>query len=183
MNTNGNEGQGFEVTDTIEVPDLGDIKEQRTLKPAAKDVLFNIVSAAVISNNNKDIKSLDLRLQIVEGIDVLNTDSGETEKKFIGGVMSTGHMTLTVWADKKVAPRESSDWWKNDQHMVGFKQFCMALGIPLAGIKVNDDFLANLAGRQVRATIVHEEETVKDADGKKQKTGVFRERLKFWKAA
>lgn len=177
------ENEGFQVTDEIDVPNLEDIKEQRTLKPAAKDVLFSIVSAAIITTNNKDIKSLDLRLRIVDGIDVMDKDSGEMEKKFIGAIMPTGHMTLVVWADKMVGERPNSDWWKNDQHMVGFKQFCMALDIPLSGIKVNDDFLASLAGREVRATIVHEEETVKDAEGKKQKTGTFREKLRFWKKA
>lgn len=177
------EDQGFQVTEEIDVPDISEIKEQRSLVPATKDVLFRIVSGAVMASNDKSIKGLNLRLAIVEGIDVLNKDTGEMERKFVGREMTTGLMTLVVWADKSIGARPASDWWKNDQHMVGFKQFCMALGIPLKGIKVNDDFIANLAGQEVRATITHEEGTVKDAEGNKQKTGVFQERLKFWKKA
>lgn len=182
MNANVEEG-GFQVTDQIDVPDLSEIKEQRTLIPATKDVLFRINSGAVIATNNKDIKSLDLELEIVDGISVLNKETGEQEVKFIGRKMRTGHMTLCVWADKTVGARPSSDWWKNDQHMVGFKQFVMALGLPLAGIKVTDEWIGDLAGKEVKASIVHEEDTVKDADGNKQKTGTFREKLKFWKKA
>lgn len=179
-----NEGQeGFQVNDAIDVPDLSEVKEQRSLVPAAKDVLFRIVSGSIVASNAKDMKSLDLTLSIVDGIEVLNKESGEKEVKFIGREMRTGHMTLCVWADKTVGNRPNSDWWKNDQHLVGFKQFCMAMELPLSGLKINDDFLADLAGKEVRATIVHEEESVKDQTGAKQKTGTFRERLKFWKKA
>lgn len=181
MNHGGAVQEGFQVNDQIDVPDLADVKEQRSLVPAAKDVLFKIESGAIVASNAKDIKSLDLTLVIVEGIEVL--EEGEKVIRFQGRKMKTGHMTLCVWADKTVGARPASDWWKNDQHLVGFKQFCMALDIPLSGIKVNDDFLASLAGREVRATIVHEEETTKDQTGAKQKTGTFREKLKFWKKA
>lgn len=175
--------EGFEVTDVIDVPDMSEVKEQRTLIPAAKDVRFRIVSGAVMASNDKTIKGLNLRLAIVEGIDVLNKDTGEYEKKFIGREMTTGLMTLVVWADKSVGARPGSDWWKNDQHLVGLKQFCMAMGIPLTGIKINDAFIGELVGKEVIATIVHEEGSVKDENGTKQKTGVFQERLKFFKKA
>lgn len=175
--------EGFQVTDQIEVPDLADVKEQRSLVPAAKDVRFRVVSGAVMASKDKSIKGLNLRLSIVEGIDVLNKDTGEMESKFAGREMTTGLMTLVVWADKTVGLRPSSDWWKNDQHLVGFKQFCMAMGIPLAGIKVNDTFIGDLVSREVIATITHEEGSVKDETGAKQRTGVFQEKLKFWKRA
>lgn len=175
--------EGFQVTDMIEIPDLSEVKEQRSLVPAAKDVRFRIVSGAVLASNDKSIKGLNLRLAIVDGIDVLNKDTGEMERKFVGREMSTGLMTLVVWADKTIGSRPSSDWWKNDQQYVGFKQFLMAMGIPLSGQKVNDEWIANLVGKEVIATITHEEGSVKDETGAKQKTGVFQEKLKFWKHA
>lgn len=175
--------EGFEVTEETEVQDLTEVKEQRTLVPATKDVKFVIYNASTQASKDKSIKSLKLELQIVDGIEVFNPETQEKEIKFIGRKMFTGFMDLVYWADMTKAGRTDSDWWKNNQHLVGFKQLCMALGISLAGIKVNDKFVTELVGRNVLATITHEEDTAVDEKGARQKTGVFRERLKFWKKA
>ena len=87
-----------------------------------------------------------------------------------------------MWADTTVKERGESEWWKKKQHLVGLKQFCTALEIPLSGLHVNDEFIAGLIGRELAVDISHEEETVIDpTSGKREKTGTLRERLRSWK--
>lgn len=168
----------FDVLDQEDVQDLTDVKKEQNLFPASKDLKVRIAKAAVQTNDDKDIKSLNLELRVVDGI---ANNEGVMER--VNAPIFTGFMDLVFKADTTVKGRADNRWWKNNQHLVGFKEFVSALGLPLSGLKVNDQFLSDLLGREVLVSIVHEAEKVKDESGKKVATGEFNQRLKLWKKA
>lgn len=163
----------FQVTDEIEVGDLSAVQEQ--ILPKANGVRVQIVKAAVRPSKDGGLKSLNVQVKFIEGIQI------EGEAKFIGKTEFTGLMDLIVWA----APEKSaaSDWYKNGQHLLGFKQFLLALGESVSPApKVNDEWLAGLAGRECLVNIVHEANSSM-VDGARVKDGTFVARFKNWKAA
>lgn len=168
----------FDVVNEIEVGDLTEVRQE--MLPIAQNVKVRIDKAAVKTSENKDLKSLSLELAIVDGILV-----GD-EMKFMNKKVFTGFMDLCVWA----SPLKDSNWYKTKQHLLGFKQFCQALEIDLTNVKINDEFCASLLGRELLINIIHEEETVLDANDldlngkpKRKKTGSLRERIKSFKKA
>ena len=169
----------FDVVEDTEVQDLTDVKKEQNLFPVSKDLKVFIEKASVQANEDKDIKSLKLTLRVVDGIP--NND-GVMER--VNAPIFTGFMDLVYSADTTVKGRSENRWWKNKQHLVGFKEFVTALGLPLSGLKFNDEFLASLLGQELLVSVVHEAEKVKDeATGKKVATGEFSQKLKLWKKA
>jgi len=84
-----------------------------------------------------------------------------------------------VWANPAV---KNSDWYKDKQHLIGFKQFCQALEMDISSIKINDEWLGSLIGRELLVNIAHEEETVVNPEsGTRVKTGTFREKIRNFK--
>jgi hypothetical protein len=187
----------FDVNDQIDVVDLTDVKKESMVLPPSKNVKVRIVktekSPRVLTNENTekgkkgDIKSLGLSLEIADGIPTTNVETGEETLKFKGMKLNTGIMDLIVWADlevsnKKGVKRLDNKWWKNKQHLVGLKQFCVALDIPLAGLKVTDAFLSELIGRELLIDIGQEEETVENPQtGEYVKTGTMKNRIQAFK--
>lgn len=165
---------GFEVVDEIEVGDLTAVQTQ--ILPVAQGVKVRIEKASVDVSKDKALKSLKVQLKIVDGILV-----GD-EVKYVNKAVFPGFMDLCVWADPAV---KNSTWYQNKQHLLGFKQFCQALGIDLKTVKVNDEFLSGLIGRELLINITHEEDTaVNPETGERMKTGTLRERIRgFRKAA
>lgn len=172
---------GFNVNEPVDVQDLAEVKEERSLTPPAKVVKVRISKAAVQTTQDKDIKSLKLELRIADGIPMVNKESGETEMRYQNKPLFTGIMDIVIWADLSVKERSTKDWWNKKQHLIGLKQFCQALDIPLTGLQVNDEFISSLIGRELAVDIQHEEETVLNEQGKREKTGTYRERLRNWK--
>lgn len=167
----------FEVTDGIAVGDLNEV--QSAIMPQAQNVKIRIAKAAIKASKAGDLKSLNCEFKIVDGIDVAG------ELKFQNKSLFPGFMDILVWADPatKVSP-----WYKSKQHLMGFKEFCKALDIELSSVVVNDEFIANLIGRELTCNIVHEAETsnVQDPDtGKieRVKTGQMNIRLKSFRKA
>lgn len=174
----------FDVTDEIDVVDLTEVKEDRSLTPACKGLRVRISKAAVQASKDGDIKSLKLTMNIVEGIKIVDKESGVEELKYVNKPLFTGLMDLVVWADKEVKERSTKTWWKNNQHLVGLSGFCKALDLPLKGLKVTDEFLQELIGRELLVDIVHEAETMLDpTTGKREKTGTMRDKIKNFKKA
>ena len=163
----------FDVTEEFDVQDLTDVKADKNLFPATKDLLVRVNKASTQMNKNKNIYSLKLELRTVN-------ETPMAEGKVIKAEypIHTSIMDLVYGADMKVDDRENNKWWKNSQHLVEFKNFCKALDIPLSGIRVNDGFLADLLGREVLVTVVHEAEKVN-----KVATGEFNQKLRNWKKA
>jgi hypothetical protein len=164
----------FEVIDGVEVGDLTSVQTQ--IMPVAQNVKVRVAKATVDQSKDKALKSLKVQLQIVDGIMV-----GE-ELKYVNKPLFPSFMDLCIWADKDV---KTSNWYKEKQHLLGFKQFCQALEINIKeSINVNDEFLAALIGRELLVNITHEEETVVDPEsGKRVKIGTLRERIRGFKKA
>lgn len=173
----------FDVIDEVEVADLTDVKEDRQLFPVTSDLKVRINKASKQQNKDKDITSLKLDVRPVDGIEVTDPDSGETTQKYVNAPIFTSIMDLVYSAKLDVKGRDSNKWWKNSQHLVEFKNFCAALDIPLKGIKVNDQFLSDLVGRELLVSVKHEEDSKKDEQGKKVKLGTFSQKLYRWKKA
>lgn len=172
----------FEVQDEFEVQDLTDVKQERNLMPVAKGLKVRIDKAATQMNKAKDIYSLKLELRVVDGIEQVNPETGETKMAYVNKPLFTGMMDLVYGAkDASTRDKAGKSWWKNGQHLVEFKNFCNALEIPLKGVKINDQFLADLIGRELLVDVTHEAETALDANGNNVKTGDFREKLKNFK--
>lgn len=162
----------FEVTEEVQVGDLTTV--QTEILPACQNLRVKIQKANVKTSKDKTLKSLNVQMQIVDGIQV-----GE-ELRFKGKVLFTGFMDVCIWADPET---KDSQWYKSKQHLLGFKQFCQALDIDLANVKINDEFLQNLKARELLISIVHEEETSLDEHGNRVKLGTFKERIKNFKKA
>lgn len=170
---------GFDVTEEIVVGDLTAV--QQAITPMAQNVRVKIAKASVDTSKDKALKSLKVELKVIEGIPVLNQETGETELKFQNKSLFPGFMELCIWADGTV---KNSQWYKNQQHLLGFKQFCQALGLDIKAVKVNDEFLTGLIGRELLVSIRHENETAVNAEtGKREATGTMRERIGQFKKA
>ena len=194
-----NEAIPFEVSEEVEVADLTNTKEVRTVLPVTKGLKFRIEKAAIASNENKekgkkaDVKGLKLELRVVDGIETTDPSSGNTEHKFVNFPLFTGLFDLVYWYDTSVVSnnkkhggktRAEIDWWKNDQARVEFKKFCQALELPLSGLRINDEFLSSLIGREVLVDVGQEPETVENPQtGERVATGNFNNRLRNWKKA
>lgn len=170
--------EGFEVVDQFEVQDLTDVKAEKNLFPVAKDLKVRIAKAALQTNKDKDIYALKLELRTVDGI---QGEDGAMAR--VNNPIFNSLMDLVYGADTSIKGRDTNKWWKNRQHLVEFKNFVQALGMPLSGIKVNDEFLASIVGQEVLVTVAHEAETTTDDKGNKVKTGDFQQKLKGWKKA
>ena len=164
------EGEGFEVVDEVEYGDLTEVRETRVVIPPTQNVRVRIARATVRNSQDGAVKRIALQVNLVDGIDV----EGKFRNKAV-------FADIDYWADLAV---KTTDWYKNKQYLIAFKQLLGALGYPLTGGKVNDEFLSGLVGRELLVNIQVEKETVFDtATGQREDTGGFRNRLRGWKAA
>lgn len=169
----------FDVTDEVIVGDLTAV--QQAITPVAQNVRVRIVKASLEPSKDKALKTIKTELKVVEGIPVLNQQTGETELKFQNKSLFPGFMELCVWANPAI---KNSTWYKNQQHLLGFKQFCQALSLDIKAVKINDEFLGSLIGRELLVSIRHEQETaVNPETGKREATGTMRERIGSFKKA
>lgn len=165
----------FEVGEEIEVGDLSTVQDD--IMPASKGVLVEIRKAAVKSTGDMGMKYLNLQMTLPNGIATQNAD-GELVARYVNKIVFNSMMDLVVWA----GPTKTSAWFQERKHLLGFKEFCRALGLDLTSIKINDRFCERLIGRRLLVNIKHEAET-ELVDGKREKTGKMRERYTGWKAA
>jgi hypothetical protein len=169
---------GFDVVDAIAVGDLSAVQSQ--VMPQAQNVKVQIVKAAVKASKDGDLKSLNVEFKVLEGITVTDAETGAEVTKYVGKSIFPGFMDLVVWANPET---KTSQWYKDKQHLLGFKEFCKALEIDLKSVVVNDEFISSLVGRELTCNIVHEAETAQQVNqdtGKQErvKTGAVSVRLK-----
>lgn len=167
----------FQVGEEIEVGDISDV--QQALLPTAKNVHGRIRKAGIAVNEDKTLKSLKLEIEMPDGILLENQETGEQEAQYVGKVIFPGFMDLCFWASPDRPDKKG--WFKSKQHLLGFKELMAALGEDLKSIKINDSFFERIVGRDVLFTIKHEADTQKNAEGKREKTGTFREKFGQWK--
>src|SRR3990167_834664 len=152
--------EGFEVVDEYEVQDLTDVKAEKNLFPASKDLKVRIEKGETAMNEDKDIYSLKLTLRVVDGIP---GEGGEMVR--INAPIFSGFMDLVYGAKIDVKGRADNKWWKNNQHLVEFKNLLNALDIPLKGVKVNDQFISDMLSKELLVTVRHDAETIADPNG------------------
>lgn len=168
----------FDVVEEYEVQDLTDVKADRNLFPVTSGLLLRVNKAGTQMNKNKDIYALKLELRTVNETPIADGKVIKANYPVFNGLMD-----LVYGAKMDVDGRTQNKWWQKNQHLVEFKNFLAALGIPLSGVKVNDEFLGSLLGREVLVNVVHEAEKVTNEQGEKVPTGDFNQKLKGWKKA
>lgn len=185
--TDTDERVPFDVTDEVVIEDLTDVKEQKFILPVSHNVLVKIKTAELRANRKPEngaaeFKLLNLQIRLVDGVEVLDKETGESEWKYKNKPLFTGLMDLIVWHDAEV---KVSPWWKERKYAVEFKKFLLALEYDIKSPPaINDKFFEEIVGREVRVDVLHEEEQALDtATGDWKGIGTFKERLKNWKKA
>lgn len=141
----------FEISEEYEVSDMTNVQED--LLPVASKVLFLIKKASAGSMNLTDsrvapseenpvvLRKLRLELRIKEGIQVGDQVKYANKPVFVD---------LLTWANPT---HKTSEFYSSGKYLLPLKQFCKAVGQPIQGLKINDEFYASLVGMELRADI------------------------------
>lgn len=173
----GSEGEGFDVTDEVDVGDLSTQQGNDVIEPA-KRVRFEIRKAAV-RPYQKDgeaswrKKFLALDLAVVDGVN--------EEGKYKGKHM---FQDLLLVANTSDYPELDTENYKTKARF-DTKVFLKAMGFdPAAPPKINDNFLIELTGREVFADITRREIQQPPAEqgGKWVGTGEYRNEVKNFRS-
>jgi len=177
----------IQVTDPVESQDLADVKEDRGIVPATKDVLLRITKVSISTSEedgNPVLKFLNLEARIVEGIEVPKVDEdgnqlGETEMKYKGKPMFP---SMFCWADME---KKTSNWYKKKQHLVQYKYFLQAMGYTVSPTPtLTDEVLTEMLDKEIRGNIRVVPIQAKNPDtGKYENTGDLKNEVINWKAA
>lgn len=156
----------FDVID-FEVPPSDDQVGGDVIE-AARGVAFSIKKVDVRQNDEKTI----MRLNVQSKVGPLGVDgNGRYANKIL-------FAELLVWADPDTY---TSDWWKK-QARFPWKQFQLALGLdPSQPLRINDEFLTSLQGKEFIADVRKEEIREKGKDGKYSGTGNYKNSLQNFK--
>ncbi|MFA5133059.1 MAG: hypothetical protein WC444_07070 [Candidatus Paceibacterota bacterium] len=106
-------GEFYGGVEPVEVGNLEDVKEQKTLIPATKNVLFRIKDAEVRVSQDNTWRSINLQLQIVNGID--------SEGKYKNKVVFSN---VAYYADPH---KYTKDFFKTKQHLIPLKMLRKAV--------------------------------------------------------
>ena len=173
--------EGFAVNDEVTIEDLSDVKEEKALVPPAKDVKFRISKAELGKNESGVWRWVALTLQIVDGIPVVDKETGGTKMGYINKPM---FQNVCYFADPS---SYTGDWFTKKQHLVQLKYLAQSVGLDITGLKVNDEFLNQLRNKVISARIIQSPDTVKETDPvtgqtKRVKTGDMSNEVKDFKA-
>lgn len=132
---------GFSVVEETVIEDLSSVKKEKDLIPPTKDVHFRIKSVSTDTFKEGAYRNIKLQLQIIDGIQV-----GEVNK-FKNKVM---FQSVTYYADPKVY---TAEYFQKRQHLVQLKFLLNAIGEDLSKVKINDEFLNSLVGKEILGNI------------------------------
>jgi hypothetical protein len=187
--------EGFEVTEAYEIGSRVDVKEDRLALPAAKHVLARVEKASTRMTrmtergnpNSGSVKAINLQVRYPEGLEVVEVDAdkqptGESTKKYANKV---DFIELEYQVMKPELRQEERYVGKNRSFLVPLTQFLAAVGIPPEQpIVINDDFLAELHGKQFYVDIGRRPINVLDAEtGKWSATGEFKNTHRAFQSA
>jgi hypothetical protein len=111
----GNEVNAFySGVEPIELGNLEEVKEQRTLIPATKNVKFKIKKADNFVSKDNTFRMINLQLQLIDGID----ENGKYKNKVM-------FARVSYYADPT---KYTSDFFKNKQHLVQLKYLLRSIG-------------------------------------------------------
>jgi hypothetical protein len=118
----------FNGVEPVEIGNLDDVKEQRTVIPATKGVRVKIKKADNAINKDNTYRSINLQLQITQGID----ETGKYKNKVIFG-------RVCYYADPNAYTK---DFFKTKQHLVQLKYLARATGMDFS--KITGEFIDSL---------------------------------------
>lgn len=172
----------FEVTEEVTLTDLDAVQEQKQILPVSQGVRVRIEKPSVrkaLQDGSKEApkegvdnpvayKYLNFNLRLVDGI-------AEGDKVlYKNKVLFPSKLDFVFWHNPEV---KNSAWWSNRQYIFGFKALCKALGINVKEVKINDEFLESIKGREILIDIAHEEEQ-QNVEGSWVGKGTFKEKIK-----
>jgi hypothetical protein len=161
---------GFQIEDEIDVGDLSD-QQGGVLEPHPK-VQFAVKKASVRTAEDKDTHTWMVKRLVVEAqIGPLGVDG---EGKYANKVLFPEFILTFNKAD--FPDTYNKPWWEKEARFPT-KQFLKAVGEDVTSIRVNDDFLLNLVGREFIADIKRSEIRQKGDNGKYEGTGDFKNEL------
>ena len=176
----------FEVGEQFALGDLSEVKEDRTVLPVSSNVLLRISRASSRLNAKSGITSLNLQVNLVEGVDVPEKDqvgnlTGNLTKKYANKVEFV-ELPYKVDPALRTEPRWVS---KNRPYLIPLKQFVLALGYDLKNAPtIGDAFCQELTGREFRADIIHREVRRKNpVSGEYEGTGEYRHQFQGFRVA
>ena len=178
-------GDGFEVMESVELGDLTGVKEDKVVLPVSSGVKLRVQKVSSRLNQKSGITSLNVQVQLPDGVEVPEKDAagsftGAMTKKFVNKV---DFIELPYKVDTTIRTEER--WTKPSRpYLVPLKQFLAATGYDLkAPPAINDELMASLVGREVRANIKQREIRMKQADGSYKGTGEFKHEFGAFSAA
>lgn len=151
------EGVGFTINDEVVIGDLTDVKEDKRLLPPVKGAKLRIKKVGVISNESGSYKQLNIGLSLEDGIDGKYKGSRVWAK-----VCYFADMNATSKKGKKYS---EIDFFKKQQHLLDLKKLSSALGLPLAGLKINDEFCNSILERVILGDIWQKINSYTNKDG------------------
>ena len=156
------EKAGIEIIKPVDIGDLDDVVEQKTLIPPTRGVKLRIKKVKPVES--KDQKWLGMNVALVLEDGVVIEEGGEPKYKGMAV-----YQTVTYYADPE---KYTKNYFKTKQHLVDLKNLMKAttLSDPTT---INDKTFEELVGQVVIGNIVQVAETRKNEDGDKEKTGVM----------
>lgn len=156
------------------IEDLADVKEEKALKPACKNVPLFIESVEIDnadkSGKERNWKMLNVKFELPQGITV----DGKTS--YVGAKMNK----RICYAIKKEAYDMTKPFFSKQQYLVELKQLISAVGGSLSGLTPSKA-VEQLTGKLILGDIVQVKETIKDEEGLRVDTGNFINDLKYFK--
>lgn len=170
----------FQTSKSYKMDDLSTV--QSAILPVCQNIVGEIKKASIAETKDGGMAFIKLELSLPEGIPTPN-DNGDVEYRYRNKSVFPGMLETVFWADKS---KKTSQWFKDKQHLVPFKQFCAALDLKDVEKQIEetpDEFLIALKGRRILFSIKHEANTFPDESGTRVADGTFRERVYGWKKA
>jgi hypothetical protein len=165
----------FDVTEEVDVGDLSD-QQGGVLDPAAK-VRFSVKKASVRTAEDKDTKTWMVKRLVVEA--QIGPEGVDGEGKYAKKVLFP-ELVLT-FNSRDFPDAFKSPWWQNEARYPT-KQFLKAMGEDVTNVRVNDEFLTSLIGREFVADIKRREIKTK-VNGKYEGTGDWKNELANFRSA
>jgi len=192
--------EGFDVIDSIEIGDLNEVKEQRFVLPPLSNLRVRVKKVKAAMNKDQDTATLNISFQVVDGVPVTNSETGETEMKYADMLIPQFPQRITYWVhpDKvklkvETAKKETTrQWWKTQQYMVEFKQLISACGIDpsLNDYRKSDrridmdSLVQTLIGCELLCNVIKKEDQARDPQtGEYKGVGTYQNQLSSFRRA
>ena len=132
-----NSDMWYSGVEPVDVGNLDDVKEERQVIPATREVKFRIIKAESTVNKENTYRSINLQLNLVEGL-----ADGKYKNKPI-------FTRVCYYADPNVYTKE---WFTKRQHLVQLKYLKRAIGFQ--SNTVDGHLMDELQGRQLLGDII-----------------------------